>query len=233
MTTALDILSLQALDDELAALRNSLAEVERRLAGDEDLLAARETFAETETRSRQIRQRQRALEAEVETLGDRVAREEKRLYDGSVKNAKELLSLQHEVESLRAHRGTFEDQLIAVLQEAEEAEAKRREASRRLAALEARRQAHLVDLAAETKRLQSAILSTESRRAAAAAELPPRSLATYEELRKRRGSAAVARVTGGTCGGCRIVLPDAIRRRAMSPLEVVQCPNCERILVVG
>lgn len=233
MTIALDILSLQAIDDEAAALRNALAEVERRLAGDEELLSARAAFGEAEARARDVRQRQLKLEGEVQALSDKVTREEKRLYDGSVKNAKELVSLQQEIDSLRAHRGTFEDQLIAVLDEAERAAAERKASSRQLAGLEARRESHLVELRAEARRLQGAILQADARREAARARIPARPLSTYEDLRKRRGGAAVARVSGGNCGGCRVGLPDAIRRRAMSPVDVVQCPNCERILVVG
>ena len=51
--------------------------------------------------------------------------------------------------------------------------------------------------------------------------------------KKTRGNTVVARIAGGACSGCRISLPDAIRRRAMSPATLVQCPNCGRILAAS
>jgi len=44
---------------------------------------------------------------------------------------------------------------------------------------------------------------------------------------------AVAHIQGGMCAGCRVSIPEAIRRRAFAPDQLAQCPNCERILDVG
>jgi predicted nucleic acid-binding Zn-ribbon protein len=44
---------------------------------------------------------------------------------------------------------------------------------------------------------------------------------------------AVARIQGGACGGCRVSLPDAVRKLAFSAEQIPQCPNCERILYFG
>ncbi len=233
MSTVLELLTLQGLDDEAAALRAALADVERRLAGDEELMNARRAFSEADGRVAEVRRRQRRLEDEIETLSDKIAREEKRLYDGSVKNPKELTSLQHEVESLKAHRSPLEDDLIAVLDELEREERQRKEAAKALAQLEALRESHLVELRREARRLNDAILKADARREIQKTKVPPRPLATYEDLRRRKGGMAVAKISAGSCTGCRVSVPDAIRRRAMSGTDLVQCPNCERILSMG
>lgn len=44
---------------------------------------------------------------------------------------------------------------------------------------------------------------------------------------------AVSRLSGGMCGGCRVSVPDSVRRKALSISDIAQCPNCERILAVG
>ncbi|MCC7364152.1 MAG: hypothetical protein IT303_07240 [Dehalococcoidia bacterium] len=233
MSTVLELLTLQGLDDEAAALRAALSDVERRIAGDEELMNARRAFAEADDRVNEVRRRQRRLEDEIETLSDKIAREEKRLYDGSVKNPKELSSLQHEVESLKAHRSPFEDELIGVLDEFEREERARKEAARTMAQLEALREAHLVDLRREGRRLNDAILKSDTRREIQKAKIPPRPLAAYEDLRRRKGGMAIAKISAGSCLGCRVSVPDAIRRRALSSNELAQCPNCERILSLG
>ena len=54
----------------------------------------------------------------------------------------------------------------------------------------------------------------------------------YEDIRKRRGGVAIARVAGGNCGACRVGIPEAVRKQAFGD-GLAQCPNCERILYVG
>lgn len=233
MSQVLEILTLQTIDDEAAALRAALSDTERRLQGDEELLAARRELADLETRLSSVRQRQRRLEDQVESLSDRISREEERLYNGSVKVIKELQSLQAEVEHLKANRSTLEDELIGVLDEAEAIDRERQEAFARVRALEERWEKHAQELRREVRRLTSELAQREARREAQKAKINPRALQLYEDLRRRKGGMAVARISGGTCTGCRVAIPDAMRRKAMSPLGLAQCPNCERILSIG
>jgi predicted nucleic acid-binding Zn-ribbon protein len=57
-------------------------------------------------------------------------------------------------------------------------------------------------------------------------------VALYEDLRRRKGGKVIVRIQGSACGGCRVQLPETVRRRAMSA-QLAQCPNCERILAVA
>lgn len=233
MSQVLDLLSLQALDDEAAALRAALADVERRLQGDPELLDARRALAAIETRLAAARKDQRRIEGEVESLSDKIAHEEKRLYDGSVHSPKELTNLQHEVELLKGHRGRFEDQLIEVLDAAEGADRERRTAVQSAGRLELRWQQAQDQLRHEVRRLEDAIARADARRDVQKKGINPRALHLYEDLRKRKGGMAVARISGSLCSGCRVTIPDMLRRRAMSPTELAQCPNCERIISLG
>lgn len=233
MSQVLDLLALQGFDDEAAALHAALADVERRLLGDEELIEARHAQLAADTGATVVRTRQRRLEEEVETLSDRIARHETSLYDGSVKVVKELTNLQTEVEHLKANRAKLEDELIGVLDEAEAAESERRRAGKLVGQLENRWDQRAQDLRHEARRLNDAIARADARREIQRKQIPPRTLHTYDDLRARKGGLAVARVSGGTCQGCRVSVPDAVRRKAMSPIGLAQCPNCERILTLG
>ncbi|MGE5597507.1 MAG: zinc ribbon domain-containing protein [Hyphomicrobiales bacterium] len=233
MSQVLEVLTLQGLDDEAAALRAALADVERRLQGDEELLDARRRLVAAETTAQAIQQRQRRLEDEVESLSDKISREDTRLYDGAVKSARELSSLQQEVEHLKENRGKLEDELIAVLDEAEAADRERRDAIRLVGQLEERWEQVSQELRREGRRLTDAIARADARREIQKTNITPRALHLYEDLRRRKGGMAVARISAGTCQGCRVSIPDAIRRKALSPVDLAQCPNCERILAVG
>lgn len=233
MTQVLDLLTLQALDDEAAALRAALADTERQLQGDQELFEARRELLDAENRANTIRQRQRKLEDQVETLSDKISREETRLYDGSVKVVKELQGLQQEVQNLQEQRSRLEDELIGVLDEAEAAEVERRTVGKNVGQLELRWEQRSQDLRREARRLGEAIARVDVRREAQKAGINPRSVHLYEDLRARKGGMAVVRIVAGVCQGCRVTLPDAVRRKASSPAGLAQCPNCERILALG
>jgi uncharacterized protein len=233
MSQVLELLSLQAIDDELASYRAANADVERRLLGDDELIEARRVLLERETVLEAARREQRRAEAEVEDISDRIAREETRLYDGSIKNPKELTSLQHEVETQKAMRSRFEDTLIQALDNAEAANREHREAAKAVTALEARWHTAQDALRHEARRLQDLITRGEAKREIQKPNVTPRALHLYEDLRKRKGGMAVSRLNGSTCSGCRIAIPDALRRKAMAPMDLAQCPNCERILSIG
>ncbi len=233
MSQVLELLSLQAIDDELASYRAALADIERRLLGDDELNEARRLLIEREVTLEAARREQRRAEAEVEDISDRIAREEGRLYDGSIKNPKELTSLQHEVETQKAMRSRFEDTLIQALDNAEATNRDHRETAKAVTAHEARWHTTQDALRHEAHRLQDLITRAEAKREIQKPNVTPRGLHLYEDLRRRKGGMAVSRLNGSTCSGCRISIPDALRRKAFAPMDLAQCPNCERILSIG
>ncbi|HEX6030621.1 MAG TPA: hypothetical protein VFY90_04250 [Tepidiformaceae bacterium] len=233
MPNTLDILTLQGLDDETTQLQAALADVERHLHGDTALNEARERFAAADGQLSAARQEQRRLDAAIQDLTARIDPEEKRLYSGTVSSAKELTSIQHEIDLLKQQRAKHEDELLEALGRMEAAEGDRAATLHQVEQHEMRRARDVEGLRAEAERLNDAITRAQAKRAAEQMKLDPRTLALYEDLRRRKGGHAVAHIQGNSCSGCRVGLPDAVRRRAMSPVQLAQCPNCERILVVG
>jgi uncharacterized protein len=233
MTQATELLTLQEFDDEAAILRMKLADVERRLEANEELDAARESLASAEARRAEVHREQRRLEDQVATLTSRIAPEEKRLYGGSVKNPKELSSIQHELELLTAQRSRLEDELVEVLDQVDAADSRQSEARETVTRLEALWQTQQNDLHQERERLNEAITGADARVARQKAAIDPPTLRTYEGLRRRKDGPVVVKIQGRTCSGCRIGIPDAVRTRALAGTTLAQCPSCERILFVG
>ena len=228
-----DIRTLQEFDDEAATLRASLEEAERRLRGSEELEQARAAFDSLDAELNDIRRTQRALDGDISVLNSRIQPEEKRLYDGSVRNPKELGNIQHELELLKDQRSKLEDQLLDVMSRLETVEASHSSARQQLARAEQQRELDLAELQLEARRLGDALTRVEARREAQKLKISPQALHVYESIRRRHGGMAVAHIQGGMCAGCRVGIPEAIRRRAFQPDQLAQCPNCERILFVG
>lgn len=233
MTQVLEILSLQEIDTELGSLRAKAADVEHRLEGDEELAAAGTTLADADEALAALQKTQRRLEAEITDLGARIKREDDRLYGGTVTSVKELRSLQHELDTFRTNHSQLQEQLFEVLSSHETATEGQATAAREVTSLKARWEAQSAALREEAVRLQSAQTRAEANRIAQTPKLEPANLRLYESLRTRRGSPVVVRVTGAMCTGCRVSIPDGLRRQLLSSGRLSQCPNCERILTVG
>jgi len=232
MSLITDIRTLQEIDDEAASLEAALADLDARLAASAPLQAAEEAFAAADARYQQLRRSQRELEASIADLNARIQPEERRLYDGSVRNPKELTAIQHELELLQSQRSQLEDRLLEVMEQFEEATGARAGAETRLAEARAVRAEELEHLHRRREELAARLAEARSRREALAATIPPPQLRLYDEIRRRRGQ-AVARIQGSSCTGCRVTIPESVRRKAFDPASLAQCPNCERILYVG
>jgi hypothetical protein len=179
-----------------------------------------------------VRQEQTRLETEVGSLDAKIGSEEKRLFDGSVANPKELESIQHEIEGLKNRKSRVEDELLGQMERREEMEAKLPTLEEQLG--ESRKT--LEDLETSSEREIEEIGVTLEKRAgereAITPELDEELLDLYEDLRASKKGVGAAALIDGVCQGC---------HQKMSPLELDRlkkaeglrrCEYCRRILVV-
>ncbi|MSZ15752.1 MAG: hypothetical protein F2616_00865, partial [Actinobacteria bacterium] len=97
------ILELQLLDSEVMQANTklkSLPEIEQLLHIDKRITSANEELAQVKAEADQIALELRRGEVDVETVTDRIKKDEARLSSGNA-TPKELEQLQHEVESLK------------------------------------------------------------------------------------------------------------------------------------
>jgi predicted nucleic acid-binding Zn-ribbon protein len=224
------MLDLQDLDDLLAARRQAAKAVEARIAGSPELDAARVRAAELGEERRTLEERVAAADREAAALRDRVRVIDRQLYGGSVRNPQDLLTLQRELAEVRERLSEADDAELGLMEESETVETAAREAAAAVAAIEGRRSAAAGDEQARLDALRAEIARLERDRAAVAGALPPAELALYTRLASRLHP-AVARLQGDSCGGCHLPLGVREVRAARAGGELVQCSNCDRVVV--
>jgi predicted nucleic acid-binding Zn-ribbon protein len=174
---------------------------------------------------------QRRLESDVDTVRARAVRDEARLQAGGLPS-RELESLQHEIATLARRQSTLEDELLDVMERAEESDAQLQDATARHAAVVAEQQRLEAARDAAFAEIDAAVAQRTPERAAIAAELPAELLALYERARTQSGTGA-ALLRQRRCEACHIELSGselaAVRNAA--PDEVVRCDNCRAVLV--
>ena len=233
MSKGRQLYELQEVDLEIEAKREALSNVQSRLGQRQALDEARVNLATQNNCVDELNASQRAGEWEVEDLRTKVAGIEQKLYGGTVKNPKELSSLQEQAEHLTKRRREEEDKVLDIMTEAEAAQASLAMISQEVESLEISWKEEQAELSREQDRLSTNLANLEQRRKDLGSRIDAASLRLYEELRTKKKGRAVAKVEQGMCQGCRIVLPVRELQRARASQELVQCDSCERILYVS
>ncbi len=233
VSTVRQLYELQEIDLEIDAKNEALALVVSRLGESEALEEARVSLATEEERLVELERSQRDVEREVEDLRSKVALLEEKLYGGSVKNPKELASLQEQVEHLKRKRRGQEDEVLDIMTEAEAMQKNVSLKSREVARIDEDWRAEQAALSGEQVELGAALADLDQKRKDLISRIDAASLELYQGLRRKRQGRAVAKVEQGMCQGCRIVLPLNVLQRARIGQELVQCSSCERILYLS
>jgi hypothetical protein len=204
----------RAIPARLESMRNDLSQVEE--------LVARER-AELEETERWRREQETDMKAEEQQL----SKAKSKL--GQVKNSKEYMATQREVETNRRLTAETEEKLLRVLDAAETARARIAKHEQEVARL--REMVAQEEAAAQEKlaTLDGELAVTRTRRDEAAKAVRPDVLKKYGAIRMRRGLAVVA-VKSGTCTGCHMNIPPQLFNTLQRGTSLELCPSCHRII---
>lgn len=176
---------------------------------------------------------QRKLEREIEQYRTRMAKEQERLYGGGITNAKEMQSVEAEIESTQDRIDEREDQLLEAMEEAEDLASRIEEAARTAE----QTRAEITELEAERDEAAQQLLAERAELDVARDELRDQlggaALEQYDEVRERiPAGVAVGELSGRSCTACRIDLPHAEVNKLRDGDPLTTCPNCQRLLVM-
>lgn len=231
----LRLLDLQGLDTAIAQLqhrRASLPELAALARCGERARLLQTRTAEVQVRADELDDAQRRLEADVDTVRTRTARDEQRLAAGGLPG-KELEGLQHEIASLARRQSGLEDELLELMEQREGVDGELALARRDREEIEAEvaRLTTARDEAFAT--IDADLAGRRADREAVAADLPADLLALYDKIRPTSGGVGAAALRQRRCEGCRIELAgqELSAVRVAAPDVVLRCENCRRILV--
>jgi uncharacterized protein len=229
------LLDLARLDAELARLdhrRSALPEVAELARMEARAAELKDAIVVAETELGDLAKEEGRAERDVDQVRTRIERDRARLDAGQVSAARELASLQSEIESLHRRQGDLEEIVLDLMERREalvsrrdELAAERDSLADETATVAARRDAAVKEIDEQAGR-------ASDERGGIAAEVPADLLKLYEQIRGARGVGAAA-LRAGRCEGCHLTLNtvDLNEIRASAPDEVIRCEECRRILV--
>jgi predicted nucleic acid-binding Zn-ribbon protein len=228
----LDLQSLDTAIDRLNARRVALEGEGELGAARTEAERAEQEFGELRLQLDTFDRDGSKLEHEIDSLTQKAADEESRLFGGAVANAKELESIRREVDNLRKRKAEREDELLVVLERREEVERRAKEAEVRAEDRRVAVDTVAGDASRELGQIAAELTAKRADRDRLAAGFDPELLELYDDLRKQKKGVGVAALVDGVCQGCHEKLSAVELDRVKHTEDVPRCEYCRRILVL-
>ncbi len=235
MTRWDDLLAVQEHDTTIDQLLHRREHLPSRTELDEvmgELATLEAKAAELEESRHTFGREQQRLEDEITSLNERAAHHDKTLYSGTIGNPRELQALQDEIAALKRRISQLEDQELEVMEQIEPLDGELAGFAASRTTLDERGGALRAQIAEEEVAIEGELEQVRNERDQLAGGIEAELLTEYDDLRKRSGGIAIARLVGGSCGGCHLAMPavDVDRIKKLPPEAPAHCEECGRLL---
>jgi predicted nucleic acid-binding Zn-ribbon protein len=229
------IFELQLLDNEIMQANTklkSLPEIEQLLHIDKRIVTATDELATVKAEADQIALELRRGEVDVETVTDRIKKDEARLASGNA-TPKELEQLQHEVGTLKKRQESLEEIELEIMVRSEAITARTNTLTTDLASLETLKAEINQRLTTASGEINTVITNKQSDRVKVVVKIEKPLIDLYEKIRTASGGVAAAALVGNKCNGCNLAINavEMERIKSLAKDELLRCEECRRILV--
>ena len=229
------ILEMQSLDNEIMQANTklkSLPEIEQLLHIDKRITTATDDLAVVKSEADQIALELRRGEVDVETVTDRIKKDEARLSSGNA-TPKELEQLQHEVGTLKKRQESLEEIELEIMIRSDAITSRSNTLTTDLASLQTLKDEIAGRLKTATDEINKVIADKNTARNLVANQIEKPLLELYEKIRGNGGGVGAAALVGNKCNGCNLAINavEMDRIKSLAKDELLRCEECRRILV--
>lgn len=234
MDELINLYKLQKTDSEINIIKNKIEKLPEKIAYEKKYYENEiivKKLDELEKNHHDLSKKIKRDDEEAKTIEQKIEREEKRLYSGSITSPKELKSIQDEIASFKKRKDNFETDELELMEKLDEL-------TNRLNKFNEQREKNEIELKKLKEefdgintnlrtKLNELLKKHESAKKIISTEL----LEKYNKIAEDKGGIAVARIINGDCSGCRVKLPFEEVETLNFNKELGRCPSCKRMLV--
>lgn len=224
---------LQIIDTEIDKFRLRLAEIQKVMNFNDDIKAINIRIEQTEGNLKKLNHSLKKISDEAQTIQNKISSSEKSLYDGSVKNPKELQSITAEIGSLKKRFSTLDEEQFEFLMQIDVEEEELAQQNSELSSLQQSKAVQNQQFQTEIHQIEKEISRLEIEKKPILSQIDEDYLRIYQNLRKTKNKIAVSLIVDNACSMCGNSLPPMEVQRARSSTDDVFCPVCKRILYSG
>ena len=231
MSLANRLYELQQVELAVAARQKALDEIEQQFSHNEAYETAMSSLSSAEQSQAGLEKQYKELDYEAEELRRNIHSLNDKLYGGKIKNPKELLGYEQENESFKARLSKKDDVLLDLMDRIENGRVRITALRGEFKAADEAFSRLKTELTGQKESEKRELDELQARQQDMVSALAKPALASYQNLRSRKGQ-AVVKVEQGRCMGCRVSLSVNELNRVRGT-ELVNCSNCGRILYLS
>lgn len=224
---------LQLIDLELDKNEKRLSEIQKILSFSDDVKNIENEITSIEAEKRTHSQKLKKVSDEAELIQDKIKKSEQSLYDGSIKNPKELQSVNSEIASLKNRLSSLDEQQLEIMFLVEDLDNQISIQKSALENLMDKKKEENKDLQSEFEGLVKTNLRLKTEKKPIQNQIDDEYQALYEKLRKSKNNIAVSLIVDNACSICGNGLPPMEVQKAKSSVDEVFCSVCKRFLYCG
>ncbi len=227
-----NFINLQDCDSRIKEVRRKREECPARIKALENDLKLVETQANEELSKIDVcKRKRRQIEQDIEDIESRILKSKGKL--ANVKSNKEYAAALKEIDDLERQKSLSEDRVLELMEEIDVLE-------RRCTEIELKRKASRKKLEKNQKAVQEELKDferdlekNEKKRKRIREQIDDELLKQYDYVIQHRGGIAVSPVVKGVCQTCHMGIPPQKFNELMKGKELMNCPNCMRIIYWG
>ncbi|HAH07486.1 MAG TPA: hypothetical protein DCM05_13360 [Elusimicrobia bacterium] len=223
------LVTLQEYDRVIDALLAVLADVPKQVAAlQAESAAEKAALAEVKDRHTQLLLRRKEKELDLGKKEEEIKKHNIEL--NSVKTNEAFRAMQSQIDRCKGEASAIETEILVFMEESDAFLREEKEKSTALKAAEIRIAEKIKVLEGQKAESEGKLAAERAKRDAFAAAIPGELLGHYDNVRRRRGGVAMARLEGETCTVCRMNQPPQSKVNLAKGHEIVACESCQRIL---
>lgn len=211
-----------SLETQLAAAPRDIAAVEARIA------AERQAIETAKAEWHGLEAKKKTLENEIKAAEEKIAKYKHQQLE--VRKNDEYRALTHEIETMEATVGGYEEEELKIMYAIDEAKQRFAAAERVLKENISGHEAKIASLRAHEVELRGQHEQALAAVGTARLQVPEPQTRLYDRLAKKPGLPVCVPVQGGRCGGCHMKVSANIEFEARKAENIVTCDQCSRIV---
>jgi len=231
----MDLVELQFIENALSA---RFTEIEK-LKNYPELTAAEKRLEESRSKNEELNNnfheleiKRKKLEDSVETNNEKIKSNEKKLFSGTITDAKELSNYQAEVDILKNNNSKLEDQVLEIMEQQDPLEPGIEAIKKEMDELDSIVKRINNEIKEKHEGLKHNIEGLNKRKEDVAARMPADHLKRYNETKTKKGGIAVSVIKDNFCGVCNMEIPATKAEKFVDSETLYKCPLCGRISVL-
>lgn len=223
------LVELQALDTQIYALRKEKNEKPNEIKQLEDSFNEKKTnLMQLEEKLKSMAVRRKDRELELAKKEEDVKKLQVQLYQ--LKTNKEYGAMLTQIEGIKADKSVLEEEIIKVLDEADELKQNINKEKEFLNQEEAKTNAEKKNIQDRIRQIEENLNTLEAKRSQLIPAIEPKILKNYERILKNRDGLALVVVRNNACQGCFMNTPPQVINEIQMGERIVVCEMCARIL---